>query len=216
MVLLGVCCILDVLQYYIFPETIIGNFSKLGILLFFGYLGYVAIRIFGRIEIQEAENRAFKKLAYSDIMTGIANRTAFEETMAEYRENPWKEETILLVVDMNRLKFINDNYGHTKGDFSLMRIAEIMKQEFKDKCRCFRTGGDEFCVISRGISENSFSKMCDNFLKKITDVQIAEGDFLSVSCGYSAADKSGIDECYKRADSIMYERKMASKMQREN
>jgi len=214
MILLGVCCLFDVLQYYIFPEAIIGNFSKVGILLFFGYLGYVAIRLFGRLEIQEAENRVYKKLAYSDMMTGIANRTAFEGVMSEYREAPWKEETILLVADVNRLKYINDNYGHAKGDAALVQIAELMKQQFKDGCLCFRTGGDEFCVISRGITEKKFAQMCHKFSAKVNEIEFAEDFRISVSCGYSAADETGIDECYKRADAIMYEAKAASKMQR--
>ena len=216
MILLGVCCLLDVLQYYIFPETIIGNFSKVGILLFFGYLAYVAVALFGKMEIREAENRVYKKLAYTDMMTGLGNRTAFEMAMTEYRIVQWKDETILLVIDMNRLKFINDTYGHAKGDFALIQVAENIKKQFKDKCRCFRTGGDEFCVISRGIAESKFSKMCEEFSKKISEIPVVEDVYLSVSCGYSVVDEEGIDVCYKRADSIMYEAKLASKQVRIN
>ena len=214
MILLGICCLLDVLQYYIFPETIIGNFSKVGILLFFGYLAYVAVTLFGKIEIREAENRVYKKLAYTDMMTGLVNRTAFEMAMTEYRISQWKEEMILLVIDMIRLKFINDTYGHAKGDFALIQIAETIKKQFKDKCQCFRTGGDEFCVISRGITENRFAKMCEEFSEKIAEIHLVEDTYLSVSCGYSVVDETGIDACYKRADSIMYEAKVASRQQR--
>lgn len=215
MLLLGTCCILDALQYYIFPDAIIGNFSKVGILLFFGYLGYIAITIFGRAEVQEAENRIYKQLAYTDMMTGIKNRTAFEAVVSELREKPSKSETILLIVDMNRLKFINDNYGHSKGDDAIIAIAEHMTREFSENCQCFRIGGDEFAVISKKISENVFRKMCDTFKERISETEIADGVMLSVSCGYSVVGEDGIDECYKKADALMYRQKTDSKQKRD-
>ena len=183
-------------------------------LLFFGYLGYVAIRTFGRIAIQEAENRIYKKMAYCDMLTGIANRTAFEEALAEYEDAPWEEETFLLMIDMNRLKYINDNYGHAKGDQALRKIAELMTQQFEEGCRCFRIGGDEFCVISRGVSEEKFSQSCDEFTRKVGEFYLTDDLQLSVSCGYCAVDEAGMEACYKKADAIMYEAKVASKMQR--
>lgn len=214
LVLFGICCTVDIFQFYFTPEAIIGTFSKAGILLFFGYLGYVAIRNFGRIEIQEAENRIYKKMAYCDMLTGIANRTAFEEALAEYEDAPWEEETFLLMIDMNRLKYINDNYGHAKGDQALRKIAELMTQQFEEGCRCFRIGGDEFCVISRGVSEEKFSQNCDEFTRKVGEFYLTDGLQLSVSCGYCAVDEAGMEACYKKADAIMYEAKVASKMQR--
>lgn len=215
MLFLGVCCILDVLQFYVIPRVQVGNFSKVGILLFFGYLGYVGIRNFGRIEIQEAENRVYKKLAYSDMMTGMANRTAFERVLAEYRNAPWQEETILLVADMNRLKYVNDTFGHAAGDEALKQIGQLMMQQFTQGCQCFRTGGDEYCVISRGVPYAEFAKLCDTFTKKVSEICLTQGVHLSVSCGFCTVDAAGIDECYKKADALMYESKVASKMQRD-
>lgn len=215
MLFLGVCCILDVLQFYLFPGMQIGNFSKVGILLFFGYLGYVGIRNFGQIEIQEAENRVYKKLAYSDMMTGMANRTAFERVLAEYRNAPWQEETILLVADMNRLKYVNDTFGHAAGDEALKQIGQLMMQQFTQGCQCFRTGGDEYCVLSRGVPYMEFAKLCDTFSQKVSKICVAEGVHLSVSCGFCTVDASGIDECYKKADALMYKAKAASKMKRD-
>lgn len=214
MMLLGICCVAEVLSYYMFPQLKVGNFSKVGLLLFFGYLAYSAIRQYSRLEIKEAENRVYQKLAYTDMMTGLANRTAFEKELEDYRKAPWAEETIILVGDMNRLKFINDNYGHAAGDRALIQIAKLMESKFKDKCKCYRTGGDEFCVISRGISEDKFDKLCKEFEQSVKDSP-QEADWeMSVSCGYAVVGADGIDECYKKADAIMYAAKVASKQQR--
>lgn len=214
MMILSVFCILDIVNYYIKPTNIVGSYSKVGLLLFFGYLGLSVIRQISKLEVQEAENRLIQKLAYTDMMTGLLNRTSFEKEMADYREKPWKEITILMVGDMNRLKYINDNYGHAQGDKALIQIAYLMQQCFGDGCKCFRTGGDEFCVISRGISEKKFAALCKRFMRSVMESP-QEADWqLSVSCGYCVADEGGIDECYRRADAIMYAEKVASKQQR--
>ncbi len=214
MLILAAFCIFDIIRYYVSPIAKVGDFSKVGIMLFFVYLGISAMRQVGRLQIQEAENRMYQKLAYTDMMTGMANRTAFEVELDNYKQNPWKEITILMVADMNRLKFINDNYGHEQGDRALKQIADLMQKGFRDNCKAFRTGGDEFCVISRGNSEKHFAEMCKKFMRSIIESPQEADWLLSVSCGYCVVDESGIDECYKKADAIMYEEKVASKMQR--
>lgn len=216
MMILSVFCVMDIVSYYVRPTSVVGSYSKIGLLVFFAYLGYNAIRQVSKQEVQEAENRLIQKLAYTDIMTGLLNRTSFEKEMADYREKPWKEITILMVGDMNRLKFINDNYGHAQGDKALIQIAYLMQQCFGDGCKCFRTGGDEFCVISRGIPEKKFSALCKKFMRSVIESP-QEADWqLSVSCGYCVVDEGGIDECYRKADAIMYAEKVASKLQRKS
>lgn len=212
--ILAAFCVFDIIRYYLNPTAKIGDFSKIGIMLFFVYLGISAMRQVGRLQIQEAENRMYQKLAYTDMMTGMANRTAFEVELENYRQNPWKELTIVMVADMNRLKFINDNYGHEQGDRALKQIADLMQKGFSDNCKAFRTGGDEFCVISRGNSEKRFAEMCKKFIRSVIESPQESDWELSVSCGYCVVDGSGIDECYKKADAVMYEEKVASKMQR--
>ncbi len=208
MILLGIFCIADIVDYYARPTVLVGRFSKIGFLLFFAYLGHYAIRQFSRMEIQDAEKRVYQKLAYVDMMTDLSNRTAFEEQLEQYRKEPWEEKTILLISDMNWLKYINDNYGHEQGDKALIRIANLLKENFKEGCTCYRIGGDEFAVISRGISESKFADMCASFQKDVSSSP-QEADWeLSVSCGYYVVDDSGIDESYKKADANMYKEKM--------
>ncbi len=214
--ILSVFCTLDIINYYMKPTNIVGSYSKVGLLLFFGYLGLSVIQQISKLEVQEAENRLIQKLAYTDIMTGLLNRTSFEKEMADYREKPWKEMTILMVGDMNRLKYINDNYGHAQGDKALIQIAYLMEQCFGENCKCFRTGGDEFCVISRGISEKKFATLCKRFMRSVIESPQEEDWQLSVSCGYCVVDEGGIDECYRKADAIMYAEKVASKQQRKS
>lgn len=209
MMILGVFCAIDILSYYMRPTAAVGSYSKVGLLLFFAYLGIGAIEQVSRLQIQDAENRLYQKLAYTDMMTGLSNRTAFEADLESYRQRPWEEFTILMVGDMNRLKYINDKYGHAQGDRALKQVAELMKQEFGENCKCYRTGGDEFCVISRGIPEKQFANMCKHFMRSVIESPQEDDWMISVSCGYCIVDESGIDECYRKADTFMYAEKEA-------
>ncbi len=79
MLILAVFCIFDIIRYYVSPTAKVGDFSKVGIMLFFVYLGMCAIRQVGRLQIQEAENRMYQKLAYTDMMTGMSFALSVEE-----------------------------------------------------------------------------------------------------------------------------------------
>lgn len=215
MMILGLFCCLDILSYYMNPTAVVGSFSKIGMLLFFAYLAHTGIRQLCNVERQEAENRIYHKLAYSDIMTNLSNRTAFERDLDAYRREPWEEETILLIADMNGLKYINDHYGHAHGDRALIQLAELIRQCFGESCKCYRIGGDEFSVISRGIPEEQFVGMCEQLKNSVAKQRSEEGWELSVSCGYYVVDGSGIDESYKEADARMYAEKAAYKKKRE-
>lgn len=207
-IVLGVFCGIDIIYYYLKPAGIVGKCSKAGILIFFFYLGYSAIGQINKIVVREERHKIYRELAFTDIMTGLSNRTAFENKLSELREKE-KGDWIIFVADMNNLKYINDNFGHAKGDEMLIKIGYLLQQCFQEKCSCYRIGGDEFCVISSGVKESDFEQKCKKFEKSIEDenrVNDSEHE-LSVAFGYCVVDESGIDECFKKADSRMYVKK---------
>lgn len=73
---------------------------------------------------------------YRDQLTQLNNRKAFDET----------EATIVAIVDMDSLKYLNDTYGHRVGDAYLCELAKGLQDVFGDEC-VFRIAGDEFAVI---------------------------------------------------------------------
>lgn len=95
-------------------------------------------------------NIVLDTLSKSDGLTGILNRRGFydagEKMMAEAKEQ--KEELLVIYVDMNNLKIINDRYGHEEGDFSLKLISDMLMESVRGKGIAGRIGGDEFaCII---------------------------------------------------------------------
>ena len=213
----------DIVWYYLFPAGRVGIFLRIGILFLIAYLGYDTIRQIGLLRIQEAKNSFYKELAYTDIMTGLNNRTAYEnrvekirkvtETLRENHEVPEENEKkkddswIIMIADMNCLKVINDEHGHDKGDEAIFKLASHLKKYFGPVGECFRIGGDEFCVLAPDIREERFEEICQNFRAALEKEDQETTYPFSASMGYVLLDESGIDECVKKADQKMYEEK---------
>lgn len=90
----------------------------------------------------EAELRA---AAFRDPLTGLLNRAALIEHLATPSNAPWPRHIVLL--DLDRFKFVNDTMGHSAGDTLLCDVATRLKQAVAGVARAYRLGGDEFVVL---------------------------------------------------------------------
>lgn len=197
----------DIICLYLIPNFRIGNASEVGLLLFIGYIIYTVFREFYEIEIDIAKSEIYHELAVKDLMTGLANRTAFEQEMSALRNSDLTETVYFLFADVNNLKSINDTYGHVSGDDCLISTAHILAECFTEPSTCYRIGGDEFCVICRGITDKKIDALIEKLhsLVKVKDEKTIYP--YSLACGYHIIDSDGVDECLKKADAIMYKDK---------
>jgi len=87
-------------------------------------------------------------MARTDGLTGLLNRAAFVETLMErLAQYPVGQKVgVLLYVDLDRFKFVNDTYGHQAGDEVLRRTADILRRAVRDTDLVSRVGGDEFVL----------------------------------------------------------------------
>ena len=110
----------------------------------------VAVRIFGmKQDITEEKILAdrMRYLAEFDVMTGLANRSQFQSTLAELAAGPAKRLGSLLLVDLDGFKQINDTFGHAAGDECLKQVAQRLEAACAGSELVARIGGDEFAVI---------------------------------------------------------------------
>lgn len=98
--------------------------------------------------LQESE-RELKRLAYTDSLTGLANRVTMRETLKAFLESSIAEgsKVAVLTLDIDRFKSINDTLGHILGDDLLIEFADRLKRIIGDRAWLGRLGGDEFIVI---------------------------------------------------------------------
>ena len=159
----------------------------------------------------EKLNKKYYMLAHFDQMSELSNRTAYEEMILDLKSNMKKireEQTIIiLMADLNFLKYLNDTLGHNIGDEAIKNVASIIKESFSDKENCYRIGGDEFCVISIGNDKNEFESMYQEFIDKVAEKN-KEVDYpFSVGSAYYVVKDESIDDAIQVVDNMMYENK---------
>ena len=160
-------------------------------------------------------NAVYKKLATTDILTGMYNRNAFEQW--EIKQGREIADIGIALCDLNNLKFYNDNYGHELGDQYIIDAADIIMKAFDNKGECYRIGGDEFVVVVHHISnfdiQKTKQKMCDmeneyNSKSDILKIEIAFGYTATIETDHQISD------IMKRADQLMYQEKKRLKYQK--
>lgn len=164
-----------------------------------------------QLEKQEGQlklNDLYYKMAYTDGLTGLKNRTAYEEKLNEIRlERKNVSSLWYIAFDLNYLKQTNDNLGHHIGDNLIKALANAFEEAFKNNEDIFRIGGDEFVVIlEQDISEKELVKELESLQEilemhsKIIDINI------SVAYGYSLLKNSedNLDKVIICADKQMY------------
>lgn len=100
------------------------------------------------LRVLKENNIALDNLSKRDAMTGVLNRRGFMDA-AQKLVNEKKAPVLVIYVDMNNLKIINDRYGHDEGDYSIKLIADILKKTVDGRGCAGRLGGDEFACALR-------------------------------------------------------------------
>jgi diguanylate cyclase (GGDEF)-like protein len=164
---------------------------------------------------EEALEESLKK-SIKDPLTGLYNRTFFLDFIKKISKKRnfgnKKNRYVFIFLDLDNFKYVNDKFGHKKGDEVLQGVAKILKEIFRSKDCIIRFGGDEFIIISNG----NFN--VKNLNEKLTILQKrVEERFkkfkISVSYGFAIyeEDSEDIYNLIRIADKRMYANKRAKK-----
>jgi len=160
-------------------------------------------------DVTEAKNKVKREyyLAYHDILTGLSNRAAFEIKIQELISK--KEMFDLVLLDLNKLKKINDTLGHQAGDHAIRYLATILQEAAGTEQHTARLGGDEFVLLLNIDKTESIIKQIRKQLAIPMKLSTSEQMTLSASIGVSRYPLDGeiMDELYSVADKRMYEEK---------
>ena len=147
--------------------------------------------------------------AYNDTMTGVKSNTAYFERVALIKKKIESKtaDFSLIVFDINRLKKVNDNYGHEFGDKIIKDAARLMKKVLGDD-NFYRIGGDEFIALLENVSENEINEklsLLDKNIELFNENEKNYGVDISVSKGYAVySEGESYRAVFKRADEAMY------------
>ncbi|MBE5924986.1 MAG: diguanylate cyclase [Lachnospiraceae bacterium] len=168
-------------------------------------------RVLYMVEAIDDEKRQRDNLQYlseTDRMTGILNRGGGETKIRELIENG--RGGMFCLLDADKFKSINDNYGHGVGDQVLIEIANCLKKSFRGNDVVLRLGGDEFAAYAPTVMNEKMGRpIIERFFENINQIQIKElkDRKICVSMGvafYLSGDTYSFDELYKRADQGTY------------
>jgi len=163
--------------------------------------GILATALRDMMEELNKQAEHVNELAYSDMLTGLYNRHYMIEYCTEYAHGEEKDVGVIFC-DLNRLKYVNDNFGHPAGDGLICGFTDRMKRVFPDDM-CCRMSGDEFLVIVLDVTEEEFVRKVE-LLRKLN----AEGDVPMAAIGYCYRQKAKyIGEMMNEAEDDMYKDK---------
>lgn len=141
-----------------------------------------------------------------DGMTGLFSHQAYLARAQNLRPG----ESIL-IMDCDKFKELNDNYGHMEGDRCLIAIARVIKDTYSRDGICYRIGGDEFAVIL--FKEADRIELYSKFIESIMEERLNNPVLPFISVGSATyMGYENVDDVKDRADSDMYEHKQRRKM----
>ena len=157
-------------------------------------------------------------LAEHDALTGARNRRHFEREVSNQvgRSRRYGEQAVVLIVDINGFKPINDIYGHAAGDRALKAIAGALRQRLRETDVVARMGGDEFALLLPYADVQQGAVIVADLRRVISECSIEVGDHpelhLSASIGLAQIDKDTVSDeaVFAAADKAMYADKKQS------
>lgn len=145
---LGASGVLAILLYWAWEITCYDLIFEIGILIFGVMILNETVLTVVRNFRDQTELKIYQRLALEDQLTGLGNRRAFEEDLAELQNQMGTGENAALVfADVNHLKKINEEFGHNTGDELIIAAARSIEHVFGRVGKCYRISGNEFCVI---------------------------------------------------------------------
>ncbi len=158
-----------------------------------------------------AQSEEITTIAYKDALTGVYNRYSLYRQMDIFIQS--NQSFLVVFIDLDNLKEINDTYDHTKGDYYLKQFALAVQEAIKDFGKVYRFAGDEFvCLITHNFAQFDSEVFKNNVIKEM----VIDIPFQGLSMGLSLYPQDGLnsDDLISLADQAMYAKKNAKKAHR--
>jgi diguanylate cyclase (GGDEF)-like protein len=143
-------------------------------------------------------------------LTKLRNRAFYDDEISRLnRRGPFPVG--VLIIDLNGLKQVNDEFGHNAGDALLRRAGEALKKALGESMQAARVGGDEFACLLPRFGESEVATLTES-LRMVVELnnQFYTGPRLSLAVGSAVCEKAGeLDRALRAADDAMYAAKRA-------
>ena len=165
------------------------------------------------ISAQKRAEDELKALVLVDELTGLPNRRAFITLSEQALKLAMRLErdVLMIFIDVDHLKYINDTYGHLAGDRALIDTARVLKESCREADIIARLGGDEFVALLTVDSAQTAELVCDRIKSRVAahNDELDRGYELSLSVGATRSKAEGtmLADLLAQADTALYEQK---------
>ena len=159
---------------------------------------------------QKKEYASLSHLAYADGLTNMSNRAKADKILEDF--NKVDTDYCIISIDLNGLKYVNDEFGHPSGDKYIKDFAKVLTTTFEANGICARIGGDEFLVLIEDSSDKDIDSLIGRMNSALNVMNAIYSEYQrSVATGYAfrheCPEGSPSHEVYLLADQRMYEKK---------
>jgi diguanylate cyclase (GGDEF)-like protein len=162
------------------------------------------------VTVERETQDQLRTLALFDPLTKLANRAFFQEQFhqAVVTRKDGLAETVLMFIDLNEFKIVNDRWGHDVGDRMLTTLGARIQEAVRAGDSAARMGGDEFAVILPAVAEPAeAARAAERLLEHIRQPVEIDGEQLSVTASIGISIGNDVDAMLKEADAAMYRSK---------
>jgi diguanylate cyclase (GGDEF)-like protein len=163
--------------------------------------------------VQKRAEDDLKTLLLVDELTGLHNRRAFITLSEQALKLAMRMErdVLMIFIDIDHLKYINDTYGHLAGDRALIDTARVLRESCREADIIARLGGDEFVALMTVDSDQTGELVCERIKDRVElhNQEVDRGYELSLSVGATRSKAEGtmLADLLAQADTALYERK---------
>ena len=178
------------------------------------------VAVMARTAELQAANAKLKELSIRDGLTGLLNRRAMEDKLAELQAlalrygNPYS----VALVDIDHFKLYNDRLGHLAGDEAIVQISGLLATTIRESDSAYRYGGEEFLIAMPETDSGGAAFVAERIRRAVRDAAIAHpdsttGPFVTISLGHAgvtrddALDRFGWEDVVEAADRALYRAK---------
>lgn len=158
----------------------------------------------------ELQNEQLERAAGVDDLTGLPNRRRLTDAVDEALEGD--DRVTLFFADLDGFKLVNDGLGHHVGDLVLEAAAQAMASVLRDGALLARWAGDEFAVVTTGISDEAACAIATRLMGAVEQLRVVAGHPVAMGCSVGVAHAepgTSAAELFARADAAMYDVKRA-------
>jgi len=161
-----------------------------------------------------------RSLSLMDKLTGLHNRRGFISLAEQHLKLSSRQgvRSTLIFIDVDNLKYVNDNFGHREGDYALQQVGVLLRDCFRESDIIGRLGGDEFRVLLSDTGRNGDLLARERLVRLVSRNNENSRRRYGLSVSLGMVDVSGpheLEQQINRADALMYEHKRAKQLSRE-